>query len=214
VSDTGVGMPPELTQRVFEPFFTTKPSGKGTGLGLSMVYGFMKQSQGHVSVYSEVGHGTTFRIYLPLEEAKDAVAPAPDRAAPAGPACGETILVVDDDAQVRATVVVQLKQLGYRIIEADGARAALTILAGPTPIDLLFTDVIMPGGMNGKDLGTEARRKYPKLKVLFTSGFPGTSLTGTNFDDDDVLLSKPYRKADLARAVRGALDAKARARAD
>jgi CheY-like chemotaxis protein len=213
VSDTGVGMSPELTRRVFEPFFTTKPTGKGTGLGLSMVYGFMKQTEGHVSVYSEVGHGTTFRMYIPLEEANDAAAPARDPGPPAEPTCGEMILVVDDDARVRTTVVAQLKQLGYRILEADNARSALAILDGPIPVDLLLTDVIMPGGMNGKELGTEARRKHPRLRVLFTSGFPGTSLTGTDFDRDDVLLSKPYRKAELARAVRGVLDAQTHAAA-
>jgi len=206
VSDTGVGMPPELARRIFEPFFTTKPSGKGTGLGLSMVYGFVKQSGGHVNVYSEVGHGTTFRLYFPRKET-DAAAPATaDRTAPARPASGETVLVVDDNAPVRSTVVLQLKQLGYRILEAENARSALAILDGPTPVDLLFTDIIMPGGMNGKELGTLARQKYPMLKVLFTSGFPGTSLTGTNLDEGDMLLSKPYRIADLARAVRGALD--------
>jgi CheY-like chemotaxis protein len=133
---------------------------------------------------------------------------APQRIPPVVPAQNAAvILVVDDDAAVRATVRMQLARLGYAVREADGAEAALRIIDGPDRIDLLFTDVIMPGGMNGKELATEARRRHPKLKVLFTSGFPGTSPTGATFDDDDILLSKPYRKADLARAVRGALDA-------
>jgi CheY-like chemotaxis protein len=130
-------------------------------------------------------------------------------APPAKGGDGEVILAVDDNAQVRATVVMQLRDLGYEVHEADGPRAALEILDGPTKIDLLFTDVIMPGGMNGKELATQARGKRPSLKVLFTSGFPGTSSTNATFDADDLLLSKPYRRRDLAQALRNALSAQA-----
>ena len=154
MTDSGAGMPPEVVARIFEPFFTTKPVGKGTGLGLSMVYGFMQQSGGHISfAYSEVGLGTTFKLYLPLEpraaqlpsSARSALAPA---TAPVQVevANGEVILAVDDNAGVRAMVTMQLKELGYRVLEADNAHAALKIIDGPAPIDLLFTDVVMPGG--------------------------------------------------------------------
>jgi PAS domain S-box-containing protein len=205
ISDTGSGMAPEVIEHIFEPFFTTKPTGKGTGLGLSMVYGFMQQSGGYVRAESEVGHGTTFRLYFPLlpHSATQTEAPAPALRTPKNVGGGEVILAVDDNAAVRATVVMQLKQLGYTVREADGALAALQIINGPDKIDLLFTDVVMPGGMNGKDLAVEARRRRPDLPILFTSGFPGTSQDdGIRFEEHDVLLSKPYRKQDLARAVR------------
>jgi CheY-like chemotaxis protein len=210
MTDTGSGMPPEVVERIFEPFFTTKPVGKGTGLGLSMVYGFIKQSGGHISAYSEVGRGTTFKLYLPLRPAA-ASHPAPLRhASPtrSNVADGEVILAVDDNAAVRAAVVMQLKEIGYTVREADSAQAALQIIGSPARIDLLFTDVVMPGGMNGKELARQARLSRPELKILFTSGFPGTSLAnGVEFDDDDVLLSKPYRKRDLASAIRDMLTA-------
>ena len=209
ITDSGAGMPPEVVARIFEPFFTTKPVGKGTGLGLSMVYGFMQQSAGHITAYSEVGRGTTFKLYFPLEqEPAPAHAPMPDRSAPAEVegANGEVILAVDDNAGVRAMVTMQLKELGYRVLEADNAHAALTIIESPEPIDLLFTDVVMPGGMNGKELAVKARLKRPTLRVLFTSGFPGTSIANAaQFDDNDVLLSKPYRKRDLASTLRQVL---------
>jgi PAS domain S-box-containing protein len=205
VADTGVGMPPDVVERVFEPFFTTKAVGKGTGLGLSMVYGFMKQSNGHVSVYSEVGQGTVFKLFLPVSPGAEVQARLPEPAAeqPARHSGDAVILAVDDNPDVRATVVVQLEGLGYRVREADNAHSALEILDSVDRIDLLFTDIIMPGGLNGKELATKARSKRPDLKVLFTSGFPGTSAgPGTRFDDGDVLLSKPYRKHDLAKAVK------------
>ena len=213
ITDSGAGMPPEVVARIFEPFFTTKPVGKGTGLGLSMVYGFMQQSGGHISAYSEVGLGTTFKLYLPLEP-RAAHLPSAARSAPAPArvqlevASGEVILAVDDNAGVRAMVTMQLKELGYRVIEADNAHAALKIIESSAPIDLLFTDVVMPGGMNGKELAVKARLKRPSLKVLFTSGFPGTSVgNAAQFDDSDVLLGKPYRKRDLASALRRVLSA-------
>jgi nitrogen-specific signal transduction histidine kinase/ActR/RegA family two-component response regulator len=202
IADTGAGMPPDVVERVFEPFFTTKAVGRGTGLGLSMVYGFMKQSNGHVSVYSELGQGTVFRLFLPVAQRGESQARLPAAEQPARHSGDAVILAVDDNADVRATVVVQLEGLGYRVREADNSHSALEILDSVDRIDLLFTDIIMPGGLNGKELATMARSKRPDLKVLFTSGFPGTSTgPGTRFDDGDVLLSKPYRQHDLAKAV-------------
>jgi PAS domain S-box-containing protein len=208
MTDTGTGMPPEILGRIFDPFFTTKAVGKGTGLGLSMAYGFLKQSGGHISVYSEVGRGTTFKLYLPLAVPL-ALAPqvgADENGEMRGAASGEIILAVDDNADVRATVAVQLRQLGYQVLEAANAKAALEILDSGGRIDLLFTDVIMPGGIDGKELAKQARVKRPDLKVLFTSGFPGGSLARSgDYDENDVLLSKPYRQRDLARSVRDVL---------
>src|ERR1019366_1782088 len=151
IADTGVGMPPDVVERIFEPFFTTKAAEKGTGLGLSMVYGFMKQSSGHVSVYSEVGQGTVFKLFLPPAQPADSYAePTPRLSEPTARHSGEAvILAVDDNPDVRATVVVQLKGLGYRVREADSAHSALEILDSMDRIDLLFTDVVMPGGLSG-----------------------------------------------------------------
>jgi CheY-like chemotaxis protein len=207
MADTGVGMAPELLERIFEPFFTTKAAGQGTGLGLSMVYGFIKQSGGHINVYSEVGRGTVFKLFLPL--AKSA-APRPGLQSTAPRAVRssgtEVILAVEDNPDIRATVVRQLRDLGYRVHEADSADSALQILDTAAPIDLLFTDMIMPGGLNGKELATKARAKRADLRVLFTSGFPGTSAGhGAQLEPGDVLLSKPYHKRDLAKAVEEAL---------
>jgi len=212
ITDTGTGMPPEVLNRVFEPFFTTKPVGAGTGLGLSMVYGFMKQSGGHVSACSEVGKGTTFKLYLPVAppaeiEATDQRERAPATLAPS--VDGNVILAVDDNPDVRATVVSHLRALGYQVREAADAHAALRILDSTDKIDLLFTDVVMPGGVNGKELATMAKAKRSSLKVLFTSGFPGTSLTsGSDLDSGDALLSKPYRKHELAKAIHEMLEAR------
>jgi PAS domain S-box-containing protein len=208
IRDTGNGMPQEMLHRVFEPFFTTKQPGKGTGLGLSMVYGFVKQSGGHVTVSSELGLGTMFTLYFPrAAEAADRL-PATRggaRAAKSGTYDG-VILAVDDNPQVQATAVMQLQQLGYRVITADNAAVALEILDGSEPIDLLFTDVVMPGDLNGRQLAAEARKRRPDLGVLFTSGFPGVieSQDGI-FDTEFALLPKPYRRADLERAVSDAL---------
>jgi PAS domain S-box-containing protein len=205
VTDTGEGMPPNVLDRIFEPFFTTKPVGQGTGLGLSMVYGFMKQSGGHIAAQSEPGRGTTFQLFLPIvqvpEQAEPVPVDAPEQPARAG--AGEVILAVDDNHDVRSTVVIQLRDLGYEVREAENAHAALAILDSGEKIDLLFTDMVMPGGLNGKELATKARLIRPDLKVLFTSGFPGTmSSNGTGLEENDVLLSKPYRRRDLAEALR------------
>ncbi len=208
IADTGIGMPPEIVEHIFEPFFTTKAVGTGSGLGLSMVYGLIKQSQGHISVHSEVGEGTVFKLILPVARPAESQAPGPEQTTEqaAGPSGDAVILAVDDNPHVRATVVVQLQGLGYRVREADSARGALEILDGTDRIDLLFTDIVMPGGLNGKELATQARSKRPDLKVLFTSGFPGTSSgPGTRFEEGDVLLSKPYRRHDLAKAVEAVL---------
>jgi CheY-like chemotaxis protein len=201
-------MTSEVATRVFEPFFTTKGQSKGTGLGLSLVYGFVKQSGGQVDLSTEVGVGTTFTLYLPRatgEEIEAVVAQGAERG-PTPLAHGEVILAVDDNAAVRATVVRQLEELGYYVLEAACGAAALKILEGPEYIDLLFTDIVMPGGMNGKQLATRARAMRPEIKVLFTSGYPGNEQgQDAELDGGDVLLSKPYRRYDLAQAVHAIL---------
>jgi CheY-like chemotaxis protein len=190
---------------VFEPFFTTKGTGKGTGLGLSMVYGFVKQSNGHVDLYSEVGHGTTVKLYLPRieEEASASVTPAPAAAVPGG---NERILVVEDDALVRNYVVAQLQSLGYRTLSAGSGVEALALVDGGAEFDLLFTDVIMPGGMNGRQLAHEAVKRRPSLSVLYTSGYTDSAMVHQGRLEPGVaLLNKPYRKAELAKKIREVL---------
>jgi signal transduction histidine kinase/ActR/RegA family two-component response regulator len=208
VSDTGTGMPPEVAQRAFEPFFTTKGESKGTGLGLSMVYGFVKQSGGHAKIYSELGHGTTVKLYLPRAETGRNETAA-ERASDEVPARGnEAILVVDDNADVRRTVVKMLHDLGYRIHEAERAGDALEVLRRGEPVDLLFTDIVMPGGMSGYELAREARALRPALKVVFTSGYAeAATRNGHALEPGERLLGKPYRKSELARKLREALDA-------
>ncbi|WP_162914522.1 hybrid sensor histidine kinase/response regulator [Desertibaculum subflavum] len=206
VSDTGIGMPPEVLARVFEPFFTTKPVGQGTGLGLSMVYGFARQSHGHVKIYSEAGHGTTARLYLP--RSKDAA--IADRLVPAGlPVArpGERVLVVEDNDAVRAMVLQQMRDLGYDVVEAGDGPAALAVVDGGQRFDLLFTDIVMPGGMSGSDLARAVRSRDPSVKVLLTSGFAGGAMpSGVHGDEFRDLLSKPYRQSDLAAKLRQVLD--------
>jgi signal transduction histidine kinase len=205
ISDTGAGMEPDIARRIFEPFFTTKEQGKGTGLGLSMVYGFIKQSGGHINVYSEPGIGTTFRLYLPR-------APAATIPGPASPPTqtrkghGETVLAVEDNASLRRVVVRQLRELGYRVMQADSTPEALKVLERE-PVTLLFTDVVMSGGASGIELAREALERWPALKVLITSGFPEIKLNGNGHTAIPArLLNKPYRKEDLARAIREAID--------
>jgi PAS domain S-box-containing protein len=208
VTDTGSGMPPDVAARAFEPFFTTKDVGKGTGLGLSMIYGFAKQSGGHLKIYSEVGHGTTIRLYLPRASAAGAVAAAPRPVPAEHPRGGETILVVEDDPDVRGFVVVQLRDLGYSVIEAPNGRQAQTILDSDQAIDLLFTDVVMPGGMTGRNLADGAKGRRPTLKTLFSSGYTENSIIHQGKLDPGVnFLPKPYRRQDLALKVRSVLDA-------
>jgi PAS domain S-box-containing protein len=204
VSDTGTGMPAEVRDRAFEPFFTTKDAGKGSGLGLSMVYGFAKQSGGHVKIYSEEGRGTTIRLYLPPAKASAATDAAPEVLIPHG---NETILVVEDDTLVRTFVVGQLHGLGYTTTAvANGAEALVAVTSG-LRFDLLFTDVIMPGGMTGKELATEIARLRPAVRVLYTSGYTDNAMVEHGqLDPGALLLSKPYRRSELAQMVREALD--------
>jgi signal transduction histidine kinase len=204
VTDTGCGIPVELMDRVFEPFFTTKPEGQGTGLGLSMVYGFVKQSGGHVKIYSEPGHGTTVRMYLPRAHQQEDIAVEVET----GPVVGgkETILVVEDDEEVRATVVEMLGELGYRVLKAKDAQSALVIVESGVPIDLLFTDVIMPGPLRSPELARMARERLPKMAVLFTSGYTENAIVhGGRLDEGVELLSKPYTRETLARKIRQVL---------
>ncbi len=208
VSDTGTGMPPEVIAKAFDPFFTTKEVGRGTGLGLSQVYGFIKQSDGHVKIYSEVGEGTTVKVYLPrlvnaTEEEAGPPAPPPLPLADAQ----EVVLVVEDEAAVRQFSVEALGELGYRVLEADGAAAALKLIDAHPEIDLLFTDVVMPD-VNGRKLAEEALRRRPGLKVLFTTGYTRNAVVHNGVLDAGVhLLGKPYTLEDLALRVREALDA-------
>ncbi|ONG48458.1 hypothetical protein BKE38_21865 [Pseudoroseomonas deserti] len=208
VSDTGLGMPPGVMARVFEPFFTTKEEGHGTGLGLSQVYGFVKQSGGHVKLYSEPGQGTAVKLYLPRSRrAEDLLG-----GGSLGPVVGghETILVVEDDAELREAVVEMLQGLGYRVLRAEQAEAALTVLSSGVQVDLLFTDVVMPGPIRTRDLARRAQEMMPGLKVVYTSGYTANAIIHDGRLDEDVqLLSKPYRREDLARHLRRALGAAA-----
>ncbi|NTF34302.1 PAS domain-containing protein [Rhizobium skierniewicense] len=201
VSDTGSGMAPEIVDKVFEPFFSTKPEGKGTGLGLSMVYGFVKQSGGHVKIYSELGQGTTVKIYLPRSHSDE------DRevVTQTGPIVGgtETVLVVEDDDEVRSIVVETLSDLGYRVLTARDAQAGLTVAESGVPIDVIFTDVVMPGPMKSSEMARRAKERLPHLAVLFTSGYTENSIVhGGKLDAGVELLSKPYTREALARRLR------------
>lgn len=201
VSDTGSGMSAEVIRQAFEPFFTTKPEGQGTGLGLSMVYGFVKQSGGHIKIYSELSHGTTVKIYLPRSnETEDVIVSVDNKPVVGG---SETILVAEDDEQVRATVVEILSELGYQVLRADDAASALAIVQSGIKIDLLFTDVVMPGPMRSPELARKAREVAPGLAVLFTSGYTQNAIVhGGRLDPGVELLPKPYSREDLARRVR------------
>jgi PAS domain S-box-containing protein len=207
VTDSGSGIPAEILLRVFEPFFTTKDKGKGTGLGLAMVYGFIKQSGGHVSIYSEPGQGTVVKMYLP--RVVEPYAPPPEATGTFRVIHGtETILLVEDDEQVRRLGLSQLKSLGYNVLHARDGVEALEILARDGDIDLLFTDVVMPRGISGRQLADAARQRRPDLKVLFTSGYTEDAIVHHGRLDPGVqLLPKPYRRRELARRIRSILDA-------
>jgi len=205
VSDTGAGIPAALLERVFEPFFTTKEVGRGTGLGLSMVFGFVKQSGGHIKIYSEEGHGTSVKIYLPRATGLQQT-PAEARVSANIEGGNETVLVVEDDALVRRYVMTQIESLGYTTLEAANASDALRIIDDVPAIDLLFTDVIMPGPMNGRQLVDEALNRRPGLKTLYTSGYTENAIVHHGrLDSGVLLLAKPYRKSELARMIRLAL---------
>jgi CheY-like chemotaxis protein len=205
VSDTGQGMDAEVMRHVFEPFFTTK-DGRGSGLGLAMVYGFVKQTGGGIAVYSEPGRGSTFKLYLP----RAASAAAPSLAVPDGrPGGHERILLVEDDDDVRALAAQFLQAMGYRVIEAPDAAQALELLARDPAVDLLFSDVVLPGGISGPQLAQQALQRVPGLRALLASGYPRDALIGLDGELAQIaLLTKPYSRDDLARAVRQALEAR------
>lgn len=208
VSDTGSGMAPDTMAKAFEPFFTTKPVNKGTGLGLSQVYGFVKQSGGHVKIYSEPGEGTTIKIYLPRFFGQEEVAvPAGRGDNPMAPVT-ETILVVEDDARVRASTTDALRELGYTVIHVGSGQEALQALAENPDIALLFTDIVMPV-MNGRKLAEEAVARMPQLKVIFTTGFTRNAVVHNGVLDHDVhFLAKPFTIEQLAAKLRDVLDTK------
>lgn len=204
VTDTGSGIPADLLERIFEPFFTTKEQGKGTGLGLSMVFGFVKQSGGHISVASEPGRGTTFRLFFPrivVAGTLDAGS-APETLPQGGNEC---ILVVEDNAELRRAVLRQLRQAGYRVQEAEDAAAALDLIDGGTPIHLMLTDIVMPGGMTGEELAQTARAHRPDMRILLTTGFTEAASRGA-LPFAVRLLRKPFRAEALLRSIRDALD--------
>ncbi|MGE4219830.1 MAG: PAS domain-containing protein [Alphaproteobacteria bacterium] len=208
VTDTGTGIPPDVLEHVFEPFFTTKEIGKGTGLGLSMIYGFVKQSGGHVSVYSEVGIGTTVRMYFPQTD-EPAHAAEPDNAGELDTSGEETVLIVEDNLDVRMTVTLTLRGLGYRILQAGSGAEALEVLERNAPVHLMITDVVMPGGMNGPQLAEQVRTRWPATKLLMMSGYPREALSRNGTMTSDVsFISKPFRNQDLARRVRELLETK------
>ena len=206
VEDTGAGIHPDVLERVFEPFFTTKDVEKGSGLGLSMVYGFVKQSSGHIKIESQPGKGTIVKLYLPRVDAQKASLQASDQRKARHAHGNETVLVVEDDEGMRQVGIRQMTELGYRTLEASSAKEALSLLDRNPNVDLLFTDVIMPGGMTGYELARAARKSYPKLKILLTSGYTAHGMaTGFQEGESLELLAKPYRKSDLARKLRQVL---------
>jgi CheY-like chemotaxis protein/anti-sigma regulatory factor (Ser/Thr protein kinase) len=210
VTDTGVGMSPQLISRVFEPFFTTKPLGQGTGLGLSMVYGFTKQSEGHVRIYSEEGRGTTVKLYLPRyrgahssEDSQDELVEAPRAEA------GETVLVVEDEPVVRDLIVEVLGDLGYKALEAGDGPSGLKLLQSKRRIDLLITDVGLPG-INGRQLADQARERRPDLKVLFITGYAENATLANGFLEPGMaMMTKPFPVDGLMRKIRQLIEDKA-----
>jgi CheY-like chemotaxis protein len=203
VTDTGSGMTPEIIEQAFEPFFTTKAAGKGTGLGLSMVWGLVKQSEGHIKIYSEPGEGTTIRIYLPRSRQQEDLAVDMDT----GPVVGgtETVLVVEDDEEVRATVVELLTDLGYKVLRATDAQTGLAVIDSGVPIDLLFTDVVMPGPLRSPELARKAKERLPHIAVLFTSGYTDNAIVRNGMLGESAsFLQKPFTPAELLRKVRAA----------
>jgi len=211
MTDTGHGMPPEIAERAMEPFFTTKPQGQGTGLGLAMIYGFAKQSGGHLNIYSEVGVGTTVRLYLPRTYGDAADSPGTVRADIPLLGGGEAILLVDDNEGLRRVTARRLAGLGYRVRDAGDGAAALAIIRAGERFDLLFTDIGLPASMNGYDLAQEAQRYLPQLRLLFTTGYGNAGSRGRDTPaGNELLIRKPYRSEELAEKIRAALQAQAR----
>ncbi len=207
VTDTGSGMPAELIEQIFDPFFTTKPTGQGTGLGLSMVYGFVRQSGGHVRVQSEVGMGTTMRLYLPRHDGQVQEDTAEGPADTVQQGEGETILVVEDESTIRTLTVEVLKDAGYTVVEAHDGPSALRTLAAMRRVDLLLTDVGLPGGLNGRQVADAARQDRPELKVLFITGFAQNAAVGNGLLDAGMeVMTKPFELTALARKVRDMMD--------
>lgn len=202
VTDSGRGMTPEVKARAFEPFFTTKDPGSGTGLGLSMVYGFVKQSGGHIQLYSELGQGTSVRLFLPSVHAGSDEAEERQAKSEEIPRGNECILVVEDDPRVRRVTVARLQNAGYQVIEAETAAQALAALAAHPDVDLLFTDIVMPGGMSGDELAREVRAARPNIKILFTSGYAEPSIAGRELAQARSWLKKPYTAKELAVRLR------------
>ena len=214
ISDTGSGMSESAQKQAFEPFFTTKPAGKGTGLGLSMVYGFVRQSGGHVTLYSEMGEGSTFALYFPVAaDAKNARDGMPSKSAPER-GRGQVILVVEDDEKVRRLSMARIKDLGYTPIEACDADEALALLEDFGSVDLLFSDLAMPGSMDGYDLARTVRTRYPDIPVLLTSGYAKQMVAPDAENDHFPILRKPYRLSDLAHASRACLTDQATSTSD
>ena len=206
ISDTGAGMEAAVRDRVFEPFFTTKEKGRGTGLGLAMVYGFVKQSGGHVTIYSEPGHGTTMNLYFPRSDAAALNALTAQNAKDMGSPARETILVVEDDSRVRQLTIRRLRLIGYEVLEASDGPTALEILKRGGPVDLVFTDLIMPGGLSGREVAIRAREIKPGIKVLLTSGYAEELVRGDDLQRENLkVLRKPYQQADLVTALREVL---------
>ena len=202
ISDTGAGMPPDVRDRVFEPFFTTKEKGKGTGLGLAMVYGFVKQSGGHVTIYSEIGHGTTINLYLPRADRALVQDPVGKSKADNDVRARETILVVEDDERVRQLTIKRLKLIGYQVLQAPDGPSALEVLRRGDNVDLVFTDLIMPGGLSGREVAIRAREMRPGIKVLLTSGYAEELMHGDDLQRERLkVLRKPYQQADLVAAL-------------
>jgi CheY-like chemotaxis protein len=206
ISDTGHGMSPEVLARVMDPFFTTKDEGKGTGLGLSMVYGFAKQSGGAVRMYSEQGVGTTVRLYFPADSGSEYVPPS-ERGRASSRRGTETVLIVEDREEVAALARTFLEDHGYRTHVAYSGKSALELLDGGVPVDVLFSDMIMPGGMNGVVLAREARRRLPRIKVLLTTGYSELALSNSDIGGSEFeILAKPYSRREIVRRIRMVID--------
>lgn len=208
VSDDGDGMGPEAQRRAFEPFYTTKSDTGGSGLGLAMVYGFVRQSGGHITLYSEKGLGTSFGLYFPKLDSAEEASAAGDAARPEPvKGAGQTILIVEDNPKVRRLSVERLQDLGYQTLEAESGDAAYDMLAGGAQVDLVFSDIVMPGALNGYDLAAKIRARFPALKILLTSGYASDVVSGRlGGSGDYVVLHKPYRQAELAHRLQALFD--------